>query len=906
MTQPFNVVEGVDETPAPAPEVTPVPAPIGEGQPVEYGPRALHQVEVVDATTGAPTFLSPEDATQAFKAGQVRLPAGGVLGFADADGVMRTGSAQDADDAVAKGGYLVPHLDAHREELAREYSGAKGGTIAFGAGVGRGATAGLTDAAIGAFGEDAKEAVEASDEQHPWIRTGGELGGMALGSAFVPGMGAAEGLGEAGAEGLAALSGGALTTKAAGFGARTLARAAESSLSGLGYGLQGGIQNLVSEEALHSELDTNPDLSGEQIVASLGHDALLGAVFGGLAGAGTEALVTGTRAATSALAPKLEQLANREMWRDLNSGKGITKQVMARVDGGTEAIGATARAIGLDDPRLSVAEQLAKATDAKGAIGSEIGDMYRRSGAMGTARDAVSRLDSLIEKTGKIAGNESVVRSLEEYRASLIDKLTKDAVASGAPISETTAKAVAWDPDTGEQRMLDEIERLSKAGASQEKIDALESIREEQFGPKKYVDVTTNRPVTPADVLDAPVPLAEMWKQRVGLNRLVYQEAKALDPKLRVELLRTFSGRFSDYLEEVGEKSAKESGEEFAAPLRKLNQRYQHLNLIEDSLEEKVARDLTNRRHSLTDSIMTGGGISGGGALLASGHPLAAAAAMVGGFANKFLREKGPQLAAYALGRVGSLEGVARHVQSVDALVTRAATDLASRSKSPPALPAGAIATKRSAEEARDTYDAKAGMIRELADHPELASALDEHFAPVAKVAPKTAAAATQAAKARVAYLAKTLPPPLRVDPLRPEMTTPPSLGEQQRWLRRYEATPERLAQQIGSLHLDPLTIETMRETSPLVLQRFVSAVHGQLAERPESFGRTDRLALGMLTGAPLTTSATPAGFAARQRTYVPKAPQQQGMGQGTRGGTALTAHGTSVATASEQIAKGD
>lgn len=898
MTQPFNVVEGMDETPAPAPEVTPVPAPIGEGQPVEYDPRALHQVEVVDATTGAPTFLSPEDATQAFKAGQVRLPAGGALGFADADGVMRTGSAQDADDAVAKGGYLVPHIDAHREELAREYSGAKGGAIAFGAGVGRGATVGLSDAAIGMFGDDAKEAIEASNEEHPWLRTGGEFGGMALGSAFVPGMGAAESLGEAGGEGLAALSGGALTTKAAGFGARTLARTAKSSLSGLGYGLQGGIQNLVSEEALHSELDTNPELSGEQIVASLGHDALLGAVFGGLAGAGTEALVTGTRAATSALAPKLEQLANREMWRDLNSGKGITKQVMARVEGGTEAIGATARAIGLDDPRLSVAEQLAKATDAKGTTGSEIGDMYRRSGAMGTAGDLVKRLDGLIDDAGAIAGNESTVNALKDYRASLLDKLTKEAVDTGA----AEAPAAVVPPDPREKAILDEIERLRVAGAPAKQLEDLEAMRMQMFGPRAPAPAAG-----PAKgVLDAPIPLAEMWKQRVGLNRLVYQEAKALDPKLRVELLRTFSGRFSDYLEEAGEKSAKESGEEFAAPLRKLNQRYQHLNLIEDSLEEKVARDLTNRRHSLTDSIMTGGGISGGGALLASGHPLAAAAAMVGGFANKFLREKGPQLAAYALGHVGSLEGVAQHVQSVDALVTRAATDLAARKSPNPALPAGAIATKRSVDEARDTYEAKAGMVRELADHPELASALDEHFAPVAKVAPKTAAAATQAAKARVAYLAKTLPPPLRVDPLRPEMTTPPSLGEQQRWLRRYEATPERLAQQIGSLHLDPLTIETMRETSPLVFQRFVSAVHGQLAEKPESFGRTDRLSLGMLTGAPLTTSATPAGFAARQQTYAPKAPQQQGMGQGTRGGTALTAHGTSVATASEQIAKGD
>lgn len=890
----------VNGTPAPPPEETPMPAPVGEGQPVEFDPRKLHQVEVVDAATGAPTFLSPEDATQAFKSGQVRLPGGDSrLGFADEDGVMRTGTAQEADEAVAKGGYLVPHLDAKHEELAREYSGFKGGAIATAAGIGRGATLGLSDAAIGMFGDDAKEAVEASNEEHPWLRTGGELTGMALGSAFIPGLGAADSLGEAGAEGLAALSGGALTKTAAGFGARTLARAAESSLSGLGYGVQGNIQNLISEGALHTSLDTDPDLSGEQLVASLGHDAILGAVFGGIAGAGTEGLLTGGRAAASVVAPKLEKLANSEMWRDLNSGKGITKQVMARVDGGTDAIGATARAIGLDDPRLSVAEQLAKATDAKGTTGNEIGEMYRQSGAMGTAGDLVKRLDGLIDDAGSIAGNESTANALKEYRASLIEKLTKTAVENGTP-EEVGVQNLPEDPR--DKAILDEIERLRAAGAPAKQLEDLEKVRMQMFGPR----APAPDPGPAKNVLDAPIPLAEMWKQRVGLNRLVYQEAKALDPKLRVELLRTFSGRFQDYMEEVGEKAAQENGAEFAAPLRKLNQRYQHLNLIEDSLEEKVARNLTNRRHSLTDSIMSGGGMSGAGALVASGHPVAAALALGAGFANKFMREKGPQVAAYALGHIGTLDGVAGHVQAVDALVTRAAANLAARKSPSPALPAGALGTKRSADEARDTFDAKAGMVRELADHPELASALDEHFAPVAKVAPKTASAAAQAAKARIDYLAKTLPPPLRVDPLRPEMTTPPSLGEQQRWLRRYEATPERLAQQIGSLHLDPVTIETIRETSPLVYQRFVSAVHGQLAEKPETFGRTDRLALGMLTGSALTPGASPEGYAARQQAYAPTAPQQQGMGQGTRGGTALTEHGTSAATASQQIAKGD
>ena len=892
MNVPFNAVdEALAQNDAP---VTPVALSASPGA---RGP--LDQVRVINAQTGVEQYLSPEEANAAFKAGQVNLPDDTPIGFLDADGTPRTGDAAKANAAVAAGGALIPHAVAHHAELAHEYSGAKGGAIAFGAGLGRGATLGLSDMAIhGLGGDEAAEAVEAANEEHPWLKAGGELGGMAAGAAFVPGMGLADLAGEEGAAGLARLTGGALSKGAEGLGSRMLARGAEGLISGSAYGLQQGLQTAISEAALHTGLDQNPDLTGEQLVDGLGHDIVLGAIFGGLAGAGAEAAGTGLKKAASFAQEKLGRIANSEMWRDINSGKGITKQAMARVEGGTDALGQTAREIGLDDPRLSLPAQLEKATAAKEDVGSQIGDAYRQSGATGTARELVDRLDGLISDADQIAGNGTTVNALKEYRASLLDKLAKSAVDDGSATAEDVAKMVR---DPREQTLLDEIDRLRAAGAPPAQLDELEKFRFASFGPSAVAEA----PKVPASLLDAPVPIADMWRQRVGLNRLVYQEAKALDPKLRVELLRTFSGRFQDYLEEVGEKAAQETGGTFAAPLRELNQKYQHLSLIEDALEEKTARYLTNRRYSLTDSIAGGGGMAGAGGMLIAGHPLVAAGMLASGFANKFLREKAPQIAAYVTGRVGSLEGLAAHAERFDQLVERTASVLGSKSATPPPSLPPATPAKRSEADTREAYDEKAGMVRALAEHPQTGPSVDEHFQPLAGVAPKTAAAAAAATKARIDYLARNLPPPLPLDPLRPELTAPPSLGDQQRWLRRYEATPETLLAQLATLRLDPLTLETVRETAPNSYGKIVSAAHARLAADPAAFDRPARLSLARLTGGALTPGGTPAAAAASQAVYTtPPAPQ--GMGSGSKSDKGMQRLSASRATATERLSKGD
>lgn len=849
-------------------------------------------IPVFDPSTGVERRVDAAEATELFKTGAANLVHGTKLGIVDPDSGEVTEHEVNVHDpstteriaaALAKGGTLTGQRAAQHAEARREMGGVGGGLLAAGVGAADAATLGNASNAAGLFGEGAEEAVQAAEEEHPFAHGAGSLAGSFL----MPGTKAAGTLG--------GLAEGALTREGMGLGGRMLAKGAGGAAMGAGFGGLQGLGDVLSEHALDQGLDTHPDLTGEAIVAGIGHGALAGAVLGGLAGSGMEAIATGAREGAKALAPKLDKLASSEMWRDINSSKAVTKQAMARVEGGTEALGETARSIGLDDPRLSVEAQLAKANEAKESAGKAIGDMYRRSGATGTARELVTQLDGLIDEAGAIAGNENTANALKQYRASLVDKFTANAPDVTAGMEEKEAA------------LFNEEARLRTTGQT-ERADLLRLIRENKYGSK-----------VPTHALDAPVPLSEMWNQRRGLNRLVYQETKALDPNLRVEMLRKFSGRFSSYLEETGEKAAASSGEAFAAPLKQLNRQYQHLSLIEDSLEEKVARQLTNRRFSLTDSIMQGGGSAGGTTALMAGHPLVAAAGFAAGSFNKLMREQGPRVGAFVLGRVGSLEGVAAHVQKMDRAIELAASDLAAREAThrlAAASSTGAyrtphaerVASAKTEKESRDHYEQQAGTIRELADHPELAAGIGAHFDHLAESAPMSGKAAARAASAGVKYLAANLPPPIHLDPLRPEATTPPSLGEQQRWLRRQAAVddPTVLFDQVRTLRLDPLTIDAVRAVYPAMFGRLVTAVHGQLAEHPEKFARRDRLALSTLLGHPVTPSASAKGIASRQQTYAAPAGGGHGMGSGSRSTAPAKEMSKSRATASESIAKGD
>jgi len=859
----------------------------------EKAPEPTSTVQVYDKTTGLTSWVPPEEAQARFQAGEVNLSGVKPISVSTPDGAVSTVDPGHISDVLAKGASLISDEDRHAEELRQEYSGGKGMAVAGGAGLARGLSLGVSDAALP---DTWKEAVQTSNELHPFARTVGEVGGMALGAAAVPGAGLGALAEEGGAGLLARATSGAVTKTATGLGARALARGVALGARGGIEGAEFGLMNTLSEQALSQQ---PADLTGEKIVAGMGTGALYGALGGAVIGAGTETLATGIREGSKRLAPYLEKQADQAMWRDINSGISLTKQAMKRVKGGTETLGRVARDVGLDDPWLSVEEQFAKAAEAKEGVGKEIGDLYRQSGAMGNPKDLMGRLDEMIDEVRKDAGRENVVAGLEKYRDSLREKLY------------ASARGVEAAAATPQEISLEAAERdMVAKGASESELADIRKIRE----TLREARLNATKEEMGAAINEHRLPLADLWEQRRALGRLVYDESRVLDAKGKTDVLRQFYGTFGDYLADTGEEAARAAGKEFAAPLRALNSKFQALSLIHDSLETKVARGLTNRVFSLTDTIAGSAGGSAGIGAIVAGHPLAGAVSLAAGPLHRFVRERGQRLAAYALGHVGGLEAVSAHVAQVDTAIERAVTDYVERGTPrisgifpthQEALPEVAR-EERTEEKMEDRFASRAGAVRELAQHPDLGGAADQHLSAIAKDAPDAAREASSTIQRAVSYLSKELPPAAHLDPLRPGLETPPSRSEMARWLRKERAVDEPLTviHDLRAGRLDPDTIAAAREVYPKIYADVQKRVLMQMQETARPISRQERLQLGEAFGIATTPALAPDGIARRQQAYVAAQKDQAGPASRRRSGKLSQAFG--LASASESLERGE
>lgn len=313
----------------------------------------------------------------------------------------------------------------------------------------RGATAGLSDV----IGKKLRDVVEgeqsgtqfASDlerlkAEHPIASTGGELAGMVGGAVAGSAAGRAGkatlGLfGEAGglAEGLAGRATSGLAARGA------LGRAASSAI-GLGTrsavetGLYSGI-NELSEESLGK-----PELSAEKILAATGSGALGGFVLGGVLGAGGSLVKSGLGAASdfasgiiSKNADKIDDLANEQRWRALDPLKKFTEQANARVEGGAAGVGEVLKKYDVVPADIATASREGgvdaigpKLDEAVSKVGQQLGDLTGASTATIPVSKVRDALDEVIAPMRKVAGREGVVQSLENYKSSLIGKISPD------------------------------------------------------------------------------------------------------------------------------------------------------------------------------------------------------------------------------------------------------------------------------------------------------------------------------------------------------------------------------------------------------------------------------------------------------------------------------------------------
>lgn len=806
--------------------------------------------DLVNTQTGAVEPIPDHQAEQAIRSGKYTFAKGSKVAVRNEVGRVGHLDAEEAMAALHRGSVSLATDDqVHTAHLEKKYGGL-GGTVAAGAeGAARGLTLGLSDpAAIAAAralgGEESAEKVRThlreEKEAHPYLSTGAEIAGAAApvllsggagaaaegaeavegGSALVRGIRAAGGLPRAVAGLGRGLERGAATMLgegAEGFAARIAQRAIPMGIAGAGEGAAYGVGGAISEDALNGG---DHELTAEQLLAAAGHGAVFGGLVGGGLGAASEVVASGARAAAEraglALSERegvqglLREHAEKQAWRSLSPGKAFTEQAEARA-GGAQAVGRTLLDEGVLDASTiresarTPADLLPRVTEAKERIGAQLGEAMRSSKATASAGDIFAPLNTIIEREGQKAGFEPIVQSLVSYRDSLAGKMG------------------LVDPSTG--RLM--------AGA-----------------------------------MDRQVPIADLWHQRKALDDLVFRESRALDPKLRVGLLREFRGQIADLEMTSIDKASQEAGSGATyAELKTLRQKYQHLSLAEDALEKTTAAYATNRNISMSGYLTAVGA-------MASGHLLAAPIVAV---AHQLVKERGNAVAARFLDRLshmGALEQAANDVnrqigQGIRGYLSRTA-ELIKRETVPVSM---RIAIGRSSRDLRASYERRRDEVQALANPGEAQARIAAGLGTLPSHAPNVAAAVSLKAMQTASYLAAKLPHPSPGGSLLQGHLKgpPPSDSEMSEWLR-LDALLQKPTRLIGEIRAGRATqseANAVRDNAPKIFAQMQKTALDAIAARPSEVPYEKRKMLGILLGIPTDPTLAPEFVADIQAGYA-------------------------------------
>lgn len=849
--------------------------------------------------SGTHGFASPDDA----------------IPMRDKDGALGTVKASEFAAAHADGYEVVPHAEYRKAELDEKYGGVGGTLAAGGEGIARGLTIGLSDplAIKGTelfAGKEASEKVRThlaeEKEAHPYVAGAGEIAGavapaLLSGGAAAPlegaelargAVGAGEALAGAGEAAGAVAKGAGVTDRmgsllravgapargvnAAGEGAESLASralevvmgtpgadgavaritrmAAKAGVRGAAEGALFGAGQEISEDALGDH-----ELNAEKLVAAIGHGALYGGMLGGALGGGGGLAKETFGAVLNRVAPSLERQADKQMWRALSPLKKFSREAEERA-GGIEAVGNTLRKE-LDLPEnvlkagLTVEEIAPKIDEAVTRKWGQMRDLMTATGGEVKGASVMDAIESAIAPLRKKAGFEPVVRSLEEYKASLLDKLSLGTEAEAPAAEAKAARQARTGPEIA--TYLRDNPKAATEFASTGKLPD-EAAFHVQL-PKE----------TPAAVADKAVPVTELMDQRKALDELVYKETKALDPNLRVAALRDVRAKLADLEIEAFDVAAKNAGKEgVGKELQQLRTDYQHLRIAQDAASDTTSRMVTNNNLSLSDNMY---GMAHFAGALAAGHPVGALGGIATAFAHKAVRERGNAMAAVALGRLAKLDLFARATQRVDSELEGAVKSfVGADGRSLPKIRLRHFASAPD-EDVQKRYETSQGKAT-AAPQTVTTQQLDRVFPEMSAHAPKHASAVTAVVNKGAALLAAQRPKapgppdilhrPPRVNDLHASQT-----------LRVRGAVNDPVGTLVRGLEAKKLhadELNAMRATVPKLVDQVGQMAMRELAKHPKQDTYEKRLLLSKLTGQALDPTLRPEFIADVQAHYSP------------------------------------
>lgn len=853
------------------PDVPPPPTPPA-GAPPAPTPGAVIMVD----RKGQRHEVPAEQATQAFQSGQFGFTDKEVA-TVDASGRVGMRGVHELAAALGQGESIASREAVHQAHIEAKYGGVGGTLAAAGEGLVRGASLGLSDPlAVGAarlFGGDenaekVRTHLAEEKEAHGIVATGSELLGAAApmllsGGATAPEqaatLGARSAIGAAGEAGIfGRIAEGIKTLGALPRGVGMAGDAAEHAVSGL-LGTSGsalgkaGISaaktaaRAVTEaglfgggEEISQDTLKNAPLTAEKLFSAVGHTALMGGILGGSLAAAGSLAGSAASAAMGAAGPKLDDLRGYQLWKWL-SPRNAEAKLAARA-GGPSAVGNTAWELAF---RPAVQEK------GIGAVASMSHE--EKLGLVQDALDGVGKKIAQVDSSGATIPLQEFLAPIEKRMSKYQDTiLGQDKVAALQTLRDDVVRILGSDL---QEQEVGKLARKASLDAGYEAGSDAGQQFEAQYAKRLHAGGAY-------DIGDAPVPLAAALKQRRALQQIAFGESKAMDPKLRVEILREVSGEWNDLeakaLDQASAKGEGITGDQFRA----LNKQFQQLKVAETTLQNTTSRYAANNSLSLSDNLY---GAAHLGGAIASGHPMGALGAVATSYGHKLVRTQGNAYAAVLLDRLSTWGGVARATADVDGAVDRAiAKVVRAPERGVPRIPR-TFSTDTADEHSEDAYEtARERVASAAAMAPGLiASHLQERTSSLQTHAPNVAAALQQQTQRANAYLAKAMPPLPPIDPLQGKRPKGSGVSAplQNGFLRRYHAVeggPERALERLGRGQLSLEDVETLQNVFPESLPEIQTKLRSACADAAMVIPYQRRIQIAMLLGAPTDTTMDP------------------------------------------------
>jgi hypothetical protein len=579
------------------------------------------------------TPVPPDQVAAALRSGQAFVDDSAPLQMLTDAGTAVTVAPEELDSALAQGYTFESSEETARRRRKQERGTLGQQALTFAEGVGRGATVGLSDAAlVGVLGDEYRQGALERKQENPYVAGTGEVAGLVGGALATGGV---TGAVSAPARGMAAA--GRVAEHAVGAGLRRLgyqgasrlgrvgARALALGAGGAAEGAMYGAGQAISRTAL----DGTP-LTAEKVLALMGHEALLGTGGAVLVGGGIRAAQAASgaiaRRGGRSLSPSLRQTA-----RQL-ADESALKAIGAR--------GSDLRRLGKTGPKAQqeiseIGEELLSYTFKTGERQGEklfqfaskaddfVDDLALARRETGEALGRVKQeIDKAAQQNPELAPD--LGRYLERVRGEVLDPLQKSMVpavrARAAKVEEALSDLTARiEAPTPVVRMPDgSAVARERVPLTFDEVDRFRQELRSVFQPPKPT----------GGGLPAPVPDHAQYLERA--ERMLAEELDAAAERS---------------LEKMGRNPA-----EFSS----LKRQYRNIRQASDIAEKAALQDLGNRAISPSDYAT---GLAAGLGALMSGNVGALAAGAASTVAHKLVRERGRSVLAIMADRIAKSDG---------------------------------------------------------------------------------------------------------------------------------------------------------------------------------------------------------------------------------------------------------